>query len=295
MEAEVWKIIPDYEKYEASNLGKIRNAKTKILRKQQEDKMNGYYRIGLYNESKLKRVSVHRMIGFTFIPENPHNHPTIDHINQNRKDNRAVNLRWASYLEQNQPENKLPLTKPRITCARSVNRIDSETDEILQTYESSAEAGRWVVAEGSTKSTNPRDITAVCRGKQKTAYGFGWSYAQAEIIEEEIWKPLPSSLIQGTEGYFVSNKGRIKNNKGRISSGYKSKGVTLVSVSSNHYILRRLIASVFIPNPDNLPHVTNCNEDTHNNCVTNLKWVPLGYTHRSNITHTPLCFGDQCQ
>ena len=288
MEEEIWKIIPDFEKYEASNLGKIRNAKTKRLLKQHE--RIGYYRLNLMNnESKPKAVLVSRMIGFAFIPENPHNHPTIDHINQNRLDNRAVNLRWASILEQNQPENKLPLTKPHIRNVRSVNRIDLKSGEILQTYESSTEAGRWIVAEGLTKSNlSPASITAVCRGKKKTAYGYGWSYVQAEVIEEEIWKLLPSSLVHGTEGCFVSNKGRLKNNKGRISSGYNQYGIIKVSVSANHYNLRRLIASVFIENPDDLQNVTNCNEDIHNNCVTNLKWVPLGYTHQSNTTHSPL-------
>ena len=32
---EVWKKIPNYENYDVSNLGKIRNSKTSILRKHQ--------------------------------------------------------------------------------------------------------------------------------------------------------------------------------------------------------------------------------------------------------------------
>jgi hypothetical protein len=280
MEDEIWKIVPNYEKYEASNLGLIRIAKTKEIRKLQ--KKNGYYRLNLMNnESKKINVFVHRMIGFAFIP-NTNNHPTINHINKNRLDNSVINLEWASQLEQNQPENRLA-PKQHITGARSVNRIDSETDEILQTYESSAEAGRWVVAEGLTKSNrSPASITVVCRGKQKTAYGFSWSYVQDEVIYEDIWKLLPPSLIHGAEGCFVSNKGRIRNNKGKISSGYAECGVIKVSVSSKIFCLHRLVASVFIPNPDNLPYVINSDEDIHNNCVENLRWVPFGYRHQSN-------------
>ena len=291
MEAEVWKIIPDYGKYEASNLGKIRVAKTKQIMKQQENKGTGYYRLGLMtDDSKRKTELVHRMIAETFLP-NINNDPTVDHINNKRDDNRVCNLRWASMLVQNQPENRLPRTKHNLSGARSVNRIDLETGEILQTYESASNASRWVIVQGLSKSNSPRTgINEVCRGKKKTAFGFGWSYVQVEIIENEIWKPL-SSIIDGTEGYFVSNKGRFQNNKGRISSGYNTNDVIRVSISSKKYTLRRLVATAFIENPNDLPHVINVDKNIENNCIENLRWVSgrdaQPHSIQSNITHSP--------
>ena len=273
MEEEIWKIIPDFEKYEASNLGRIRNTKMKRIMKPTEDRL-GYCRIGLTNnDSKQKFERVHRMVSETFIP-NTDNAPTVDHINKKRNDNRVCNLRWATMLQQGQPENRNP-PKQMGGKTRPINRIDFKTGEVLQTHESFSDAGTFIVAQGLSKSSSFKfsSIGAVCLGKQKTAFGFGWSFVQDEI-EEEIWKPLPSSLIHGTEGYFISDKGRIKNKTGKIILG--NCDTQQVRLSSKQYTLKRLVASVFIENPDNLPCVITCDKDMHNNCVDNLKWASAG-------------------
>ena len=251
-----------------------------------EDRL-GYCRIGLTNnDSKQKFERVHRMVSETFIP-NSNNHPTVDHINKKRNDNRVCNLRWASMLQQGQLENRNPKKQTK-HLKRPVNRIDFKTGEVLQTYESCVDGGLWVVAEGLSNASNTKSsITEVCRGKWKKAFGFGWSYVQTEVIDGEIWKPINPSLIHGTEGYFISDKGRIKNKTGKIILGnYDTQQVRL---SSKQYTLKRLVASVFIPNPDNLPCVITCDKDMHNNCVENLKWGLAGRPPiQSNITHPPV-------
>lgn len=40
----------------------------------------------------------------------------------------------------------------------------------------------------------------------------------------------------------------------------------------NHVYVHRLIASAFLPNPDNLPYVNHIDGDSRNNAASNLEW-----------------------
>lgn len=94
---EIWKEFR--EGLYISNMGRIVN--DNYGNKFEPHLVNGNLNRKGYNKInyKGKRYRVARLVGLLFI-DNPENKPTIDHINKVRNDDRAVNLRWATYTEQ---------------------------------------------------------------------------------------------------------------------------------------------------------------------------------------------------
>lgn len=88
--------------------------------------------------------------------------------------------------------------------------------------------------------------------------------------------------IPGYPGNYVSKSGKVyrfRNGKWErlkefISpTGYVHVYLYVSGHNSDKIIrLNRLVAMVYIPNPDNLPIVMHLDNDKTNNCVSNLKW-----------------------
>lgn len=96
----------------------------------------------------------------------------------------------------------------------------------------------------------------------------------------EIWKD-----IKGYEGlYQVSNLGRVKSfkfNKERLLklrfTGRYYQAILTKNSKQKSYLIHRLVATYFIPNPENLPQVNHKDEDKANNSVDNLEWCNAKY------------------
>lgn len=100
---------------------------------------------------------------------------------------------------------------------------------------------------------------------------------------KEIWKD-----IEGYEGiYQVSNLGRVRSlnyrNKKSIhilkestnKKGYKV--INLIFGRRKMYLMHRLVAEAFIPNPNNLLQVNHIDGDKTNNNINNLEWCDSTY------------------
>lgn len=118
---EEWRPVVDYEGlYEVSNLGHVRRIAAYINKtlgapiQLKPFIVLGYACVNLYKHVAGKRtqkmVKVHRLVALAFIP-NPNNKPCIDHINADKLDNRAANLRWCDHRENN--NNPITLQRKR--------------------------------------------------------------------------------------------------------------------------------------------------------------------------------------
>ena len=91
---EEWKTLFFNNGYEVSNLGRLRNKKTKVIAKGTIQK-NGYVVVSVNNQN----YRLHRLVLQTWCPNEDYEELTVDHINGNRSDNRLENLRWATREE----------------------------------------------------------------------------------------------------------------------------------------------------------------------------------------------------
>ena len=275
------RIISDHPNYSITNSGIIKNCTTNKILSGSLSK-DGYINVKLINNlGKRITYKIHRLVANIFL-ENIENKPTVDHIDRNKTNNNITNLRWATYKEQNQ--NKKQSTNQREKLSRSVNRIDIVTNLILGAYSSLVEANEWLLQNNITKNNQAiTSISMVCNGKNKTAYGFKWSFMDNIIINTEIWADLLPELVNGVKGYKISNYGRIKGKNGRINHGWDNNGYISVSVGNKSYQLHCLVAKVFIQST-NLDQIEVNHKDGNkkNNTITNLEWL----THKENVQHS---------
>ena len=102
MEDEIWKPIEGYEFYEVSNLGRVRSYRTsnsynttersKEPRYLSFNSNRRYYQFDLCKDGIKTSTHLHKVVALAFVP-NPDNKPYIDHIDRNKKNNRASNKR----------------------------------------------------------------------------------------------------------------------------------------------------------------------------------------------------------
>lgn len=301
MNQEIWKTNDEYPLYEISTYGNIRNSKTGNILKPSINK--GYYYICICNNNCIRKtMSLHRLIAKTFIP-NISNKPTVNHKDHNSLNNNINNLEWATYKEQTNHKRKPSPDIYNYTGTRSVWRICSETNNKIEKYNSIKDAARWVFDNKLTKikefgkgNNIKTKICSVIRkgtttGKnksknniyeRKTAYGFKWEYdtSNNNLYTDEIWKYIPYELVNIT-GYSISSYGRVKNNKGRITIGYSKKDDYLTAnINNKGYYIHRLVALIFIPNPNNKPIVNHIDGNKQNPKLDNLEWV--NYSDNSN-------------
>lgn len=109
---EIYKKLNGFDDYEISNYGNILSLKfNKIKKLKYHINTNGYYCVNLSMNGKYKKYKVHQLLAITFLDHTPCGMDmVIDHIDQNKLNNKLDNLRIVT-----QRENMLNISRDNYT------------------------------------------------------------------------------------------------------------------------------------------------------------------------------------
>ena len=136
--------------------------------------IKGYLRVELSKNGERKKCSVHRLVAQTFIP-NPENLPEVNHIDEDKTNNRVDNLEWKWHKdncnhgtrnERIGKANKIVQTNNSKKSKRVLQL--SLSGELIKVWPSVSECGRNGFDKGN--------VCKCCNGKSKTYKGFRWEY-----------------------------------------------------------------------------------------------------------------------
>lgn len=100
---EIWKDVPMFENYEASNLGQIRSKITGTIMRACKNHPNkrGYYQLSLkIGTNKRVTRKVHTLVCLAFHGLPPTLLHTVNHKDGNKLNNHECNLEWMTRSEQ---------------------------------------------------------------------------------------------------------------------------------------------------------------------------------------------------
>lgn len=261
-----WKPHPISINYESSKLGQVRNIKTnRILN---GSKCKGYIVIGINGKTKSRG----NFVAETWLPPKPQDGKkyTLDHINRIRHDDRVVNLRWATHREQLLNRKKVVQKGQK----RKVDQICLTTRNVLKTFSSLTSANCFF-----KKPKKCSHISKVCRGKQKTAYGFKWAYSSGRICPNERWK-----IIEEHPTHKISTYGRVKTpTRGIVDFMNFTRNALYphVKIQNKQYKIHILVGHAFLGYNPQKPLYNHKNGDKWDPRLENLEQC----THTENINH----------
>jgi hypothetical protein len=265
---EIWEDIVinniDYN-YEISNKGNVRNSNTKKILK--PFLRTGYYCIGLSINSIINKFSIHTLVATMFI-DNSNNCKVINHIDGNKLNNNVENLEWCTYKENTSHALNNKLIKLH---RKKVKQLSYDGTQLIKIYDSIRDA------EKETGISN-KQISKVCRNKMPTAHGFRWEYV--EPVETIQINEVDGKEILDFPNYIITRDGKIysKSAKRYMAINFTGKYGRIKLCNNNiqkDELVHVLVATLYLPNPENKPFILHKNFNEKENSVDNLCWATM--------------------
>lgn len=139
MQKEIWKTVEGYDGlYEVSDLGSVRSKHSgewKVMRGGKNS--SGYLIVILCKDGKRKTVTVHRLVAQAFIENTDSSKTIINHIDENKENNRADNLEYCTQqynANYNNAQYRRKHPNYRRNEIKSIYRPELSIDENLELF-----------------------------------------------------------------------------------------------------------------------------------------------------------------
>lgn len=165
---EIWRPVIGYEdKYEVSNLDRVRSIKQNKIMKPQPTK-DGYLRIRVSKDGIYTSKMIHRLVAEAFIPlpNNQYDYE-VDHKDDDVSNNIVDNLQWLTHDENLEKSFK---RGHQSRSKKQLAQFDLEWN-LIAVYESKNEAFRQTGIRHAGEC-------ALGYGNRKTAGGYNWKYIE---------------------------------------------------------------------------------------------------------------------
>lgn len=204
-----------------------------------------------------KRVGVAELVLEGFVGPRPSG-LTADHINQQRSDNRLVNLRWATISVQNANQRQMVLTSHASNHTLMYRKLGSS---------------EWISCASMMEATRKLrvDQSAVSRcvsGKLRQHHGYEFKREAVVTHEHEKWK------VCNTTGAQISSLGRVRGKPPHHLPYYPkvTRGMRYALFSNRTFHV--LVCTAFHgPRPTPRHTADHINRDTSDNRAVNLRWA----------------------
>lgn len=181
---EEWRDIEGFEGlYQVSNYGRVKSFVRHLGRKpfnylKPKSDKDGYLQVALAKNKKQYTKKVHRLVAMAFIP-NPNNYPQVNHKDEIKSNNHVDNLEWCtnSYNQKYgtcSRRKKEHTDYKKIAAKNSKPILQIKNGVVIAEYSSALEATK----KYKPNAPNPSNISGVCKGRHKSAYGYEWRYKE---------------------------------------------------------------------------------------------------------------------